>query len=38
MTDGNIEMIRRYLKPTGREENKGDKRRAKRRLRHSGSG
>ena len=38
MTDGNVEMIRRYLKPNGSEENTGDKRkRTKRRLRHSGS-
>jgi len=38
MTDGNVAMIRRYLKPNGSEENTGDKRkRTKRRLRHSDS-
>jgi hypothetical protein len=38
MTDGNVAMIRRYLRPNGSEENTGDKRkRTKRRLRHSGN-
>ena len=39
MTDGNVEMIRRYLKPNGIEENTDDKRkRRKRRSRRSNSG